>query len=85
MLAYQSGNMIARLAPIKEDGYEKKVGPGSYNPEKALPNVGTSVWGKSKDKRKLWFEGRIGDPNKVNPYGNEGFPDESGQVEDAST
>lgn len=50
--------MIARLAPIKEDGYEKRLGPGSYDPIKADNTKGAAgTWGKSKDKRKLWYEG----------------------------
>ena len=51
--------MIARLAPIKEDTYETKLGPGSYDPIKpSMSSVagGASVWGKSKDKRKMWNE-----------------------------
>ena len=58
-LTYQ-GNLIARLAPMKEDGYEKRLGPGSYNPVKAdMKDVkgGGGAWGRSKDKRKLWYEG----------------------------
>lgn len=56
-MTYQ-GNMIARLAPIKEDGYEKRLGPGSYDPIKADNTKGAAgTWGKSKDKRKLWYEG----------------------------
>jgi hypothetical protein len=62
MLNYYQGNLIARLAPIKEDSYEKKLGPGSYDPIKPGLNLGhggASVWGKSKDKRKLWYEGHL--------------------------
>jgi hypothetical protein len=53
--------LIARLAPIKEDSYEKKLGPGSYDPVKPIMNVvnGGSNFGKSTAKRKLWFEGKV--------------------------
>jgi len=57
-LVYHQPNLIARLAPIKEDSYEKKVGPGSYDPLKPLGmGGGGSSFGKSTEKRKLWFEG----------------------------
>jgi len=49
------------LAPIREDSYEKKLGPGSYDPMKPMPKAGTSTFGKSNEKRKLWFEGKVED------------------------
>lgn len=53
----QTGTLIARLAPIKEDSYEVKIGPGSYDPMTPLPVVnGPSAWALSKDKRTLWKE-----------------------------
>ncbi len=60
-LVYHQPNLIARLAPIKEDSYEKKVGPGSYDPIKPSMNLqaGGSNFGKSTEKRKLWFEGKV--------------------------
>ena len=60
-LTYHQGNLIARLAPIKEDSYEKKLGPGSYDvvrPSQSLA-VGVSSFGRSKEKRKPWFEDNI--------------------------
>ncbi|TNV82951.1 hypothetical protein FGO68_gene4078 [Halteria grandinella] len=57
-LTYQ-GNLIARLAPMKEDGYEKRLGPGSYDPVKPADMVKGAAWGRSKDKRKLWYEGQL--------------------------
>ena len=55
---YHQGNLIARLAPIKEDSYDIKLGPGSYDPVKPQMKIvpGVSTWGKSNQKRKLWFE-----------------------------
>jgi hypothetical protein len=57
-LIYHQGNLIARLAPIKEDPYEKRIGPGSYDPVKPQMKIvpGVSSWGKSNQKRSLWFE-----------------------------
>ena len=59
-LVYHQPNLIARLAPIKEDPYEKKLGPGSYDPVKPQMTIvpGVSSFGKSNEKRKLWFEGK---------------------------
>jgi hypothetical protein len=48
---------------MKEDGYEKKLGPGSYDPVKPTDMVKGAAWGRSKDKRKLWYEGQL--ENKV--------------------
>jgi hypothetical protein len=47
------------LAPIKEDGFEKKLGPGSYDVMKHEIKGAGAAWGRSKDKRKLWYEGQI--------------------------
>jgi hypothetical protein len=47
---------------MKEDGYEKKIGPGTYDPIRP-ENVKGAAWGRSKDKRKIWFEGQI--ENKI--------------------
>ena len=58
---YHQPNLIARLAPIKEDSYEKKLGPGSYDLMKPSNVAGGSNFGKSNEKRKLWFEGKIDD------------------------
>lgn len=46
---------------MKEDSYEKKLGPGSYDivrPSQSLA-VGVSSFGRDQGKRKPWYEGNI--------------------------
>ena len=60
-LNLNSGTLIARLAPIKEDSHFKKLGPGSYDPVKPGSNMiqgAGGSWAKQKDKRTLWYENR---------------------------